>query len=123
MAQCVAAKTPFEEALPIFTDAFGLAGLTAKEKAYLQGAYEHTLKGDLPANKSSEEYGVYEPITSACDRLVAARAGLSFGSGGHSGTDVPIYAIGLGSEFFRGTFENTHIHDAILQAIAAYPLS
>ena len=123
VAPCVAAKTPFLEALPLFADAFGLTNLTAEETAYLQEAYNHTLMGDLPANRSSEEYGVYEPITSACDRLVEARAGLTFGSGGHTDTDVPFYAIGIGSEFFSGTFENTHIHDAILQAIAAYPLS
>lgn len=123
VAQCIAAKAPFSEALPLFADAFGLANLSAEETAYLKTAYDHTLKGDLPANKSNEEYGVYEPITSACDKLVEARAGLTFGSGGHTDTEVPFYAIGIGSEFFSGTFENTHIHDAILQAVAAYPLS
>ena len=123
VAQCIAAKTSFQEALPLFADAFGLTNLTDEETAYLKGAYDHTLSGDLPANKSNEEYGVYEPITSACDRLIEARAGLSFGSGGHTDTDVPFFAIGIGSEFFSGTFENTHIHDAILQAVAEYPLS
>lgn len=121
--ECVTAQTPFTEALPLFQAAFGLTDLTPEETTYLQVAYEHTLKGDLSKNNSDEEYGVYDPITSACIQLVAKRAGLTFGSGGHTGKDVPVYALGIGSEFFSGTFENTHFHDAILQAIAAYPIS
>ena len=123
VAQCRQAKTPTEEAIPLFAAAYGLTNLTSEEQSYLEKAYLHTLLNDLPANKSDEEYGVYEPITSACDKLVTARAGLSFGSGAHSAKDVPFYALGVGSEFFSGDFENTHIHDAILQAVAAYPLS
>ena len=121
--QCIQAKTPAKEAIPLFATAYGLNNLTSEEQSYLEEAYLHTLRKDLPANKSDEEYGVYEPITSACDKLVAARAGLTFGSGAHSATDVPFYALGVGSEFFSGDYENMYIHDAILQAVAAYPLS
>lgn len=123
VAECISAQTPFEEALPLFLDAFGLANLTQQETDYLRTAYAHTLAGDLPSSKANEEYGVYEPITSACAALVAKRAGLVFGSGAHSALDVPVFAIGIGSEFFSGTYENTHLHDAILQAFAAYPVS
>lgn len=119
---CVAAKTPFEEALPQFTAAFGLDSLTAEETDYLKTAYWHTLKGDLPGSKSNEEYGVYEPITSACARLVAARAGLAFGSGSHSALDVPVYALGVGQALFTGDYENTYLHDGLLQAIALFPI-
>jgi len=122
VADCVAAKTPFEEALPLFTAAFGLDSLTAEETDYLKTAYWHTLKGDLPGSKSSEEYGVYEPITSACARLVAARAGVVFGSGSHSALDVPVYALGVGQELFTGDYENTYLHDGLLQAIALFPI-
>jgi alkaline phosphatase len=123
VAECVSAQTPFDKALPLFAAAFGLNNLTKEETAYLQEAYLHTLKGDLTNKKSDEEYGVYDPITSACDKLVAARAGLVFGSGSHTGKDVPVYAIGIGSEFFAGTYENTGLHDAILKAVAAFPAS
>jgi alkaline phosphatase len=123
VAECVSAQTPFDQALPLFAAAFGLDNLTKEETAYLQEAYLHTLKGDLTNKKSSEEYGVYDPITSACDKLVAARAGLVFGSGDHTGKDVPVYAIGVGSEFFAGTYENTSLHNALLKAVAAYPVS
>ncbi len=35
----------------------------------------------------------------------------------HSGEDVPVYAFGPGSEFFRGTYENTSIPVKIMQAL------
>ncbi|HWP21908.1 MAG TPA: alkaline phosphatase [Candidatus Cryosericum sp.] len=122
VVDCVAAQTPFETALPLFAEAFGLDNLTAEETEYLKTAYTHTLKGDLPHDKSNEEYGVYEPITSACARLVAQRAGLVFGSGSHSDLDVPVFALGVGQELFAGEYENTYLHDGILQAIALYPI-
>jgi len=122
VAACVSAKTPFAEALPLFTKAFGLENLTPEETAALEKAYAHTLKGDLSSSKANEEYGVYEPMTSACASIVAARAGVHFGSGGHTSQLVSVYALGVGSEFFEGFYENTKIHDAILQALAAYPM-
>ena len=122
VAECISAKTPFAEALPLFAKAFGLEDLTSEETAALEKAYAHTLKGDLSSNKANEEYGVYEPITSACASIVAARAGVHFGSGGHTSQAVSVYALGVGSEFFEGFYENTKIHDAILQALATYPM-
>ena len=122
VAECISAKMPFAEALPLFAKAFGLEDLTSEETAALEKAYAHTLKGDLSSNKSNEEYGVYEPITSACASIVAARAGVHFGSGGHTSQAVSVYALGVGSEFFEGFYENTKIHDAILQALATYPM-
>lgn len=123
VAQCVSAKTPFAEALPLFVKAFGLENLSADETAALEKAYAHTLKGDLSSSRANEEYGVYEPITAACAKIVAARAGVAFGSGGHTGKDVSVYALGVGSEYFAGSYENTNLHDALLQALAAYPLT
>lgn len=122
VAACLAAKTPFEEALPLFVSAFGLENLTPDETAYLKEGYYRTMASSMPGNTSDEESGVYEAITTACIRLVAARAGIVFGSGGHTRKDVPLYALGIGAEFFGGSFENTNIHTAILQAVAAYPL-
>lgn len=122
VAECVSAKTPFAEALPLFAKAFGLENLTQEETTALEKAYAHTLKGDLSSSKSNEEYGVYEPMTSACASIVAVRAGVHFGSGGHTSQAVSVYALGVGSEFFTGFYENTKIHDAILQALATYPM-
>ncbi len=123
VAQCILAKTPFAEALPLFVSAFGLDALSSDETDYLKTAYYHTLAGDMTNHASETEYGVYDPITSACLRLVAARAGVVFSSDAHTSKDVPVYAIGLGAELFSGSYENTWFHDAILQAVADYPVS
>lgn len=118
VAECVSAKTPFETALPLFASAFGLDGLTEEETSYLKRAYAVTLSG----GDGSEFGSVYAPVTSACANLVAARAGLTFGSGSHSSLDVPVYALGVGEEFFSGEYENTYLHDGILLAAAQYPI-
>ena len=123
VADCLAAKTPFVEALPLFVSAFGLGDVSAKETALLQAAYAKTFAKNAPGSRSNADSGVYEPITTACIDLVAARAGVRFGSGGHTQKDVPIYAVGIGSELFGGSYENTNIHDAILEAVAKYPIS
>nr|WP_141190481.1 alkaline phosphatase [Terrilactibacillus laevilacticus] len=38
-------------------------------------------------------------------------------TGGHSAVDVPITAIGKNAHLFKGTYENTYIHDALLKAM------
>ncbi len=121
-ADCIADQTPFESALPQFLAAFGLEDPTDEETAYLSEAYRHTILQDLSASAKKAQYGVYEPITCACANLVAARAGVAFGSGSHTSLDVPVYALGVGQEFFEGVYENTAIHDSILQAAAEYPI-
>lgn len=117
-ADCIFAQTPFETALPLFAAAFGLDDLTEEETAYLNKAYAVTLSG----GDGSEFGSVYEPVTSACANLVAARAGLIFSSGSHSSLDVPVFALGVGQELFAGEYENTYLHDGILLAAAQYPL-
>ncbi|MEZ4509359.1 MAG: hypothetical protein R2881_06930 [Eubacteriales bacterium] len=81
MQECLAAKTPFEEALPLFASAFGLDNLTDAETALMKEAYIKTFYQNAPGG-NDEEYGTYEPITTTCIDIVAARAGVRFGSGG-----------------------------------------
>ena len=40
-----------------------------------------------------------------------------FTSSGHSAVMVPVFAYGPGSELFAGVYENTEIHDKILQLL------
>ncbi len=110
-------NTPFESALQEVCSAFGLSDLSEEETAYLQEAYAHTLSGDLTSKQKQKLYGVYSPITSAAANLVAARAGLSFSSFDHTGVDIAVYASGIGAEYFEGSYENTEIHDRILEAV------
>lgn len=42
---------------------------------------------------------------------------MHFSTGHHSGIPVPVFAFGPGSEQFAGVYENTEIHDKILQLL------
>ena len=42
---------------------------------------------------------------------------MHFSTGHHSGIPVPVFAYGPGSELFAGVYENTEIHDKILQLL------
>jgi len=50
-----------------------------------------------------------------CDSINNA-AGVGFSTKGHSGTYVPVYAIGAGAELFTGKLDNTDIPRRIMQA-------
>ncbi len=43
-------------------------------------------------------------------------AGITWSTGGHTGVDVPVYAIGAGAERFRGTYDITHIPVKLFEA-------
>ena len=45
------------------------------------------------------------------------KVNLEFTTNGHTGTMVPVYAYGPGAELFSGIYENTAIHDKMLEAL------
>ncbi len=64
------------------------------------------------ANKTEITKGLYEsnnPIAIAWIEILNDRAGVGWTSHSHSGTPVPVFAIGVGSEEFEGYFDNTDI--------------
>jgi alkaline phosphatase len=60
-------------------------------------------------------YGDKEPMIDEAVRMLAEKAGISWGSGAHSFIDVPVYAIGVGSEKFTGIIDNTDIPKRIAE--------
>ncbi len=52
----------------------------------------------------------------AIARKVSAQSGGSYNTFGHTGTMVPVYAIGTGSELFNGKMDNTDIPKKIAKA-------
>lgn len=42
---------------------------------------------------------------------------LNFGSGGHTGTMIPVYAFGPGAQLFSGIYDNTDIYTKLQQAL------
>lgn len=109
--------TSFEDALQEIETAFGLNDLTPEEAETLRVAYNHTISDDLSAAKAKEQYGVYTPVTSVAEQLLAKRAGLSYTTTGHTSENVPVYALGVGQELFAGTYENTQIPEKLLSII------
>ena len=47
--------------------------------------------------------------------LFAGRAGFSWGTGGHSGSPLPVWAMGEGSLEFTGLYDNTQLYEKILK--------
>jgi alkaline phosphatase len=55
-------------------------------------------------------------MTRSIMRMVSAKSGGSYSTFDHTGTMVPVYAIGEGSELFRGKMDNTDIPKKIAKA-------
>lgn len=86
-------------------DVLGIKDLSADEKAQVAKAVEEQAKED----KSQ--------VARAAMILAQARAGITWTTGGHTGVDVPVTAVGVGAEEFSGTFDNTEIPLKIVDLI------
>ena len=53
--------------------------------------------------------------------IAQSRAGITFTTGGHTPTDVPVTAVGASAEDFAGTYDNTEIPKRILKAMLPPP--
>jgi len=54
-------------------------------------------------------------VTRCAMNIAQARAGIGWSTGGHTGVDVPVTAVGAGASAFEGTYDNTQIPTKILQ--------
>ena len=55
-------------------------------------------------------------IANTAKQLVSYSAVISWASGNHSGTFVPLFAIGKGAELFNGVIDNTDVPKLIKKA-------
>ncbi len=90
-----AARTPFAAALGIPEN----AALDA-----LQAPYEALVKAE-----EKEQGKAADALRRAAFMVRDATAGISWSTGGHTATDVPLYAFGPGAEAFKGAQDNTQI--------------
>ncbi|MDR2010484.1 MAG: alkaline phosphatase [Bacteroidales bacterium] len=60
-------------------------------------------------------YGGYNPISVTFTKILNNRAAIGFTSWSHTGTRVPVYSIGKGSEKFSGNMNNTDIKRKIME--------
>lgn len=71
--------------------------------------------------KSYIMYGGYDPLTVVITRILNQKAGIGFTSYSHTGTPVPVYAIGAGSHIFRGYYDNTDLYKKLCSLIGIDP--
>ncbi len=80
--------------------------LTDEEVSKLKKIFNESVYG---TGAEEGTYGKYEAFIDAVIRLLAEKAGISWGTSAHTSVNVPVYAIGPGAEKFAGYIDNTDI--------------
>jgi alkaline phosphatase len=121
-------QTPFEEVLADIKANFGLMSptdpeaaedstlvLTDYELGQIEAAYEKSMAGEeVDTGMTQAEYvmyGSYEPLTVTVTHILNNKSGISFSSYSHTGLPVPVFAMGVGEDEFKGYYDNTGIYD------------
>jgi alkaline phosphatase len=111
----------FKEVLSLIEANFGLGNkekgmeLTKAELEYLHKGYALEFVSKVSSNPDDEylEETVELLITDRVIKLMSLKAGIGWTTPNHSGTPVPIRAMGVGQEFFSSTIDNTDISKII----------
>jgi alkaline phosphatase len=103
----------FAGLMKLVGDAFGLGDTTKiklssnevekVKQLFNDNIYSHVDKGTEPSEAN------YQAITFHLLRLISNKSGLGWTSHAHTGINVPVYAIGPGSQLFEGIIDNTEI--------------
>ena len=123
-----------EDVLPVIKESFGLIApsdpdaavetnkayvLTDGEYAKLQAAFAESM---LPADQRSKNdetallYGGYDPLSVTLTHIINNKAGIGWTSYAHTGVPVSVYAMGVCSELFGGSYDNTGVFDRMVEA-------
>lgn len=95
--------------LAMLESEYGLAGLTADEKARINKGLDMSEAKTRPAHMSS----YMKPENAAVSAVVSERANLFWTTYAHTGTTVPLTAIGAGALWFGGHKDNTDVAKAL----------
>lgn len=117
----------FDLAMKDVTEKFGLKLegdekdpmlLSAFQKKNLELAFDVFMNGQ-PKDMDNEEfsllYGGYNPFTITITHILNNKAGIGWTSYSHTGVPVPVFANGVGSEKFIGSYDNTDIFKKIVE--------
>lgn len=89
--------------------------LTDAEEHELQTVWKESFEGKAESVKN--EYTSNEPLTEVARKIINAKAKIQWCTRGHSAGLVPVYAIGVGSEMFKGHNDNAQIPVNIAKAM------
>lgn len=123
-----APKLTMEDVMPVIEENFGLIMpndidaekeenapfvLTEFEYKRLADAFAESMK---PSDKRTDDevaallYGGYDPLSVTLTHIINNKAGIGWTSYAHTGTPVPVFAMGAGSEVFAGSYDNTDVY-------------
>jgi alkaline phosphatase len=123
-----------DELLPVIKDCFGLIApsdpdaaiaanaamvLTDYEFTKLQEGFAESMLPDDQRSATDETallYGTYDPLSVTLTHIINNKAGIGWTSYSHTGTPVPVYALGVCSELFSGSYDNTGIFERMVEA-------
>ena len=105
----------WEDTKNILTDKMGLwneAKIDEKQEQRLKELFNSTMGAEDKEKRDSK----LRSIANTAKQLVSYSAVISWASGNHSGTFVPLFAIGKGAELFNGVIDNTDVPKLIKKA-------
>lgn len=91
----------------------GLADMTSEEENMIREA----MKAEDSKAYDKVTYGGYKPTAIAAAHILARRANIMFTTFAHTGTQIPLSAIGNGSEDFSGFKDNTEIGKEMIELV------
>ena len=132
-------KKSFEEFFPTIVKSFGLVSLSESEQKRLsesakagnsyaarklsmnlsplelkgvKEAFEKSMNKEKVKAKDEQTfllYGGYEPLSIQLTHILNQKAGIGWTTYAHTGIPVPVFAQGVGSEIFKGYYDNTDV--------------
>jgi len=87
-----------------------------EQERSLRDSYEQSFSSSANREMEKSMYSRSEPLAAKAKEIMNELARVGWTSGDHSAGYVPVYAIGAGSELFRGKMDNTDIPKRIAQA-------
>ena len=126
-------KLTFADVYPVIKENFGLIAPDDADAAVEENKglvmtdfeYEKLLnsfkQSMLPSEKRATDaeasllYGTYDPLSVTLTHILNNKAGIGWTSYAHTGTPVPVYAMGAGAEAFGGSYDNTDIFKKLVE--------
>lgn len=126
-------KLTLADVMPVIKENFGLLSpadpdakaeanaayaLTDYEYKKLEAAFAESMKAEEERTDNAEAqllYGGYDPLSVTLTHILNNKAGIGWTSYAHTGTPVPVYAMGVGAEAFGGSYDNTDIFKKMVQ--------
>ena len=106
-----------DEFFEYIAEDFGLTNLDDREYYEISRAMDAVdTKGSAANIFVGTEYGYYDPVAVAVAHVVSERANLMWTTYAHTGTAIPLSAVGVNAELFGGYKDNTEIGKTMAQA-------